>query len=128
VSTELGGERAAELLRDAVREYATGMGEQVSGSVDGTPLDAIRYLVPTWKFGEALQIEEVADNENELSFNVRGCKFAEFFKSIGEPEFGAMITCECDPPLTEAIGGLEMERTQTIMGGDSHCDFRWKKA
>lgn len=124
---EIGEERAAELLRDAVQEYGTGMGKTIAGASDGSPLDKLRGLWPVLEAQNALQVEKLADDDNEFSVNIRGCKYAEFFKEIGEPEFGAMITCEVDPPLTEGLGdNLEMERTQTIMKGSAHCDFRWR--
>ncbi len=29
--------------------------------------------------------------------------------------------------MTEGVGDdIKLERTQTIMGGGSHCDFRWE--
>ena len=124
---ELGDERAAGLLRAAVREYALAMGSAVSKTVPGHSLDKLRSLLPLFAAGDALVIEPVADNHKEFSINVRRCRYAEHFKSIGEPEFGAMMTCELDPPMTEGLGSdLTLERTQTIMNDASHCDFRWK--
>lgn len=124
---ELGNERAASLLRDAVREYALAMGSAVSKAIPGHSLDKLRSLLPLFSAGDALVIEPIADNNKEFSMNVRRCRYAEHFKSIGEPEFGAVMTCEIDPPMTEALGSdLTLERTQTIMKGGSHCDFRWK--
>ncbi len=124
---EIGEARAAALLRKAVQEYGREMGKAAAESIPGTPLDTLRGLWPTLSALDALDTEQLADNEKEFSVNIRGCKYAEYFKEIGESEFGAMVTCEVDPPLTEGLGGtLRMERTQTIMKGSSHCDFRWK--
>ena len=124
---EMGNERASELLRAAVNEYATTLGTTVSETADGTSLDKLRTLMPVFTAADALEIEPIADTETELTINVRGCKYAEYFRSIGEPEFGAMLTCEVDPPMTDAIGSdLKLERSQTIMSGGSHCDFSWK--
>ena len=124
---ELGNERAASLLREAVREYALAMGAAVAKTVPGHSLDKLRSLLPLFAAGDALNVESVADNSKEFSINVRRCRYAEHFKSIGEPEFGAMMTCDLDPPMTEGLGSdLTLERTQTIMKDASHCDFRWK--
>ena len=123
---ELGKERACELLRSAVREYATSLGESISAQNEGTSLEKMKAAVPTFTADNALEVEPIANTDKEFSVNVRRCKYAEYFKSIGEPEFGAMLTCEIDPPMTEAIGSdLTLERKQTIMSGASHCDFRW---
>ena len=82
--------------------------------------------MPVFTAGNALEVEPIADNAHELTLNVRRCEYANYFHAMGESEFGAMVTCEIDPPMTTAIGSdLTLLRTQTIMGGASHCDFRW---
>ena len=124
---EIGEERARVLLKEAVEEYGRSMGANVANTTQGAPLDKLRTLMPVFAAGDALDIEPLANDDKELSLNVRGCKYAEYFAEIGEPEFGSMITCDVDPPLTAGIGeGLRLERTQTILKGGSHCDFRWK--
>lgn len=124
---ELGEDKAAALLREAVAEYARDLGRQVGESSDDTSLDKLRGLMPMFIAGNALDVEPVSNDEREVSLNVRGCRYADLFRSLGEPEFGAMVTCEMDFPMTEGIGSdLRLERTQTILNGGSHCDFRWK--
>jgi hypothetical protein len=39
------------------------------------------------------------------------------------------LVCTADFPTAEGFGGdIELTRTQTIMQGASHCDFRYKRA
>ena len=124
---ELGREKANELLRAAVNEYATNLGQTISQSSAGSSLDKLRAAVPVFAAADALQVEPIENNSQTLSMDVRGCQYAEFFKALGESEFGAMLTCEIDPPMTAAIGSdLSLERHKTIMSGDEVCDFRWK--
>jgi|LNFM01.1.fsa_nt_gb predicted ArsR family transcriptional regulator len=124
---ELGNERAAALLRAAVKEYGTALGASVAQAVPAQGLDKVRALMPMFSAGNALDVEPLVDDAKEFSLNVRGCRYADYFRALGEPEFGAMITCEVDPPMMEAMStDVRMERTQTIAGGASHCDFRWK--
>ncbi len=124
---ELGSERASTLLRAAVREYASDLGAAAGRARNGSSLDKLRGLMPMFVAGQALEVEPLADTDAELSINVRACKYAEYFQALGEPEFGAMLTCEIDPPMTAAIGDdLTLDRTRTIMSGGGHCDFRWK--
>lgn len=123
---ELGEARACELIRASVREFATDFGRSVREEATGTSLDKLRSLIPGFAADDALKVEPVRDDSEELRFNVRGCRYAEYFHGLGEPLLGAMLTCEIDPPMTEAIGtDLGLQRTQTLMGGGSHCDFRW---
>lgn len=123
---ELGEARACELVRAAVAEYAEGVGRQLRQGSDGTSLQKLKRMVPAFTAGAALDIEPLADSDTDLQFNVRGCRYADYFKSIGEPVLGAMLTCEIDPPLTAGIGeDLSLTRSQTILKGGSHCDFHW---
>lgn len=124
---ELGKDKANAFLRGAVHDYATALGKDIKTNVPGTGLQKVRTMMPMFAAGNALDVEPLADNDRELFLNVRGCRYADYFRSIGEPEFGAMITCDMDPPMMDAIGtDVRMDRTQTIGKGASHCDFRWR--
>jgi hypothetical protein len=122
---EFGDDKACELVRAAVAEYAGALG-RATGTGEESSLTKIRRLMPAFTAGGALDIDPVRDTATDLEFKVRGCRYAEYFQSIGEPLLGAMLTCEIDPPLTAAIGAdLNLARTQTILTGGSHCDFHW---
>ena len=126
---ELGKDRAKELIRSAVHEYATALGEATAARAEGSGIDKLKTLVPAFSAGNALDVETVEDSDDTLAFNVQRCGYAEYFQSIGEAEFGAMLTCEIDPPMTTGIDkGLTLERTQTWMSTNKPCDFRWKLA
>jgi hypothetical protein len=46
--------------------------------------------------------------------------------ALDEPELGFLLVCGSDFPMTEGFGApVELKRTQTIMQGASHCDFRY---
>ncbi len=127
VREEIGPERTATLLRDAVREYALAMGASMAQAIPGESVAQVKAMMPLFAAGDALDVEPVADTRSEFSVNVRGCRYAEYFKALNEHEFGAMITCEADIPMMEALSDtVTMERTRTIMTGGSHCDFRWR--
>ncbi|MEC8371318.1 MAG: L-2-amino-thiazoline-4-carboxylic acid hydrolase [Pseudomonadota bacterium] len=72
---------------------------------------------------------EVIDDAGEsYGYNITGSLFAEYFRSIGEPEIGALMTCGVDFTAEDLIRpNWEFERTQARMQGASHCDFRWRK-
>lgn len=124
---KLGEDEAARLLRAAVREYAANLGHAAAAAGTGSSLDKLRALMPAFTAGKALDVEPLTDDAHEFTLNVHGCRYADFFRAIGEPAFGAMLTCEIDPPMTAAIGDdLTLDRSHTILGGASHCDFRWK--
>jgi hypothetical protein len=76
---------------------------------------------------ESVDVELLRQEEEAIDVNVTGCRYAEFFRSLGEPELGALLLCKMDFDLA-AVGNpeVELQRTQTIMEGASHCDFRYK--
>ena len=62
----------------------------------------------------------VKTTPDAFELNVTECRYAEFYKKIGAPELGFLLTCSGD---TDA--NVRLTVTQTIMQGASHCDFRY---
>ena len=57
------------------------------------------------------------------------CRFAEFFRALGEPELGALLICETDFDIAlVGEGEVSLDRAQTIMRGAPSCTFRYKFA
>ena len=68
----------------------------------------------------------VAKTADRLEFNVTRCQYAEYFQSLGLPELGALFHCSRDFAMVEGFSPeLKLERTQTLMQGASHCNFRY---
>jgi len=82
--------------------------------------------------GDAVDVEMLKQAPEAVEFNVTGCRFAEFFRELGEPELGFALLCSMDTTAAEEVGAGEVQftRTGTIMQGAGHCDFRYalKKA
>jgi hypothetical protein len=76
-------------------------------------------------YGDALNWKVLRDDEQTLQFNVTGCKFAQLWQELGEPELGFLMVCSMDDTMAE-VSGDELTRTQTIMQGGSHCDFLYR--
>ena len=54
------------------------------------------------------------------------CRYAEMYRSLGIAEVGALLSCNRDFSLVEGFNpDIALTRTQTIMQGASHCDFRF---
>ncbi len=68
-------------------------------------------------------------DKEALEFDITHCRFAEFFRALGEPKLGALFICETDFDIA-AAGGSEVTftRDQTIMQGAPSCTFRYKFA
>lgn len=72
--------------------------------------------------------EIVEDTDTDYAYNITGCAFADYFRSIGEPEIGALMTCGVDFAAEALVRpDWAFDRTQTRMQNAPYCDFRWRK-
>ncbi len=72
--------------------------------------------------------EVVENTDDAYGHDIVGCAFADFFRRIGEPEIGALMTCGVDFAAEARIRPeWEFSRTQTLMQGAPCCDFRWRR-
>lgn len=123
---EIGVERAQALLRESVEEFARGLGREIGEGEGRDSLDKLRHVIPMFSAQDAVELDMLEHSDTELRFNVKRCRYAELFRELGDPEFGRLMVCGIDPPMTAGIGDdLELERSQTLMEGAGHCDFRW---
>lgn len=129
MKAELGEARAKAILSRAVvklaRETAARMAQEAPG---GEPsLAHFIALQPLWTKGDALRIETLRRDERHYDFNVTRCRYAEMYREMGLAELGAVLSCNRDGAFCEGYHPkLRLERTQTIMGGATHCDFRYR--
>src|SRR5262249_30142022 len=78
--------------------------------------------------GEAVDYSVRAQSQDTYEIDVARCLYAQFFKELGEPELGFLLVCSLDFPFAEGFGpDIKLTRTQTIMQGASHCDFRYRR-
>jgi hypothetical protein len=79
--------------------------------------------------GNAFPVEGTVVEDSAATFgvNMTRCRFADYFRQIGEPAIGALLTCGVDF-ANEALQRPDwtFTRTQTLMQGATHCDFRWR--
>lgn len=125
---ELGKERADRLAIGALRAWSRERFQGLGARIAGSPKEKFDAL---WAMGVSriqendLEIVTLKQEPGTQEFNVTRCRYAEFFRQLGEPDLGAVLLCETDFQVAE-VGSPEVElvRTQTIMEGASCCDFR----
>src|SRR5215472_15651327 len=123
----IGKERANEIAREVIIELARQDGAGWAQRF-GDDLSAMEKTSGVWAAGGSLAIEPIGKSEDRLDFNVTRCQYAEFYQQLGLPELGYLFHCNRDFAMVEGFGaGLELKRTQTIMQGASHCDFRFAR-
>jgi hypothetical protein len=93
----------------------------------GTSMATFLALRPLWTMNGALEIDIIEETPSKLAYNVTRCRYAEMYKSMGLGEIGHLLSCQRDGTFCQGYDErLELTRTQTIMQGASHCDFRYR--
>jgi hypothetical protein len=78
-----------------------------------------------WQQDDALVIDWLRVEPNQLDFNVTRCRYAENYRELGVADIGDLLSCNRDGALCTAYDPrIRFSRTQTLMEGASHCDFR----
>ena len=123
-----GEERAREVLRRAIRRAAVAAGaEMAARAPGGADLESFKSIRHLWTKDDALTIEVLADGPGVLDFNVTRCRYAETYRAMGLGGIGDILSCNRDGAFCEGYDPrIKLTRTQTIMGGASACDFRYR--
>jgi len=116
-----------ELVVSVIRTLAAQDGARWADSY-GMDIASLRDVADkVWAGGGSLEIEVIDQDKDRLDFNVTRCRYAEFFKELGLAEMGYLVHCNRDHAMIVGFNpDLELTRTQTIMQGATHCDFRFR--
>jgi hypothetical protein len=125
---KFGDAATRELVVATIRRLAIEDGARW-GEAYGRDLGALKTLAEkVWAGGGSLDIEMVAADTDHLDFNVTRCRYAEFYKELGLADLGYLVHCNRDHAMIDGFNpDLKLTRTQTVMEGASHCDFRFTK-
>ena len=127
LSERFGKEQAREIVQETVSQSAIEQGKTFADQIDGDPnLKDFYDILPLWSRDGALEIDVLEASPNKLDFNVKRCRYAEMYREMGIGEIGDLLSCQRDGDFCIGYNTeIEFRRTQTIMGGASHCDFRY---
>lgn len=119
---------ARQTVSESVRRSAIEQARTFAASVPGgTSLKSFQDIQHLWTKGGSLEIEVKEQTDTTFTFNVVRCQYAETYKAMGLGEIGALLSCNRDGAFCEGYDPkLKLERSQTIMGGASHCDFKYR--
>jgi hypothetical protein len=124
---EFGRERVFEIARRIIVDVAREQGRALAERMGGDSLGHFATALEDWKKGDAYRMDVLEQNDQKLSFNVTRCRYAEMYRALGIPEVGALLSCNRDFALVEGFNpDVKLTRTQTVMEGASHCDFRFE--
>ena len=123
---KLGEERANALVRNALGAHYRCLGEQWRRKGSAKLGETMASPFTAFAASEALDTQVREQSPDTFALDVTRCSYAEFYKELGVPELGFLLVCTSDYPFAEGLGpGIQLTRTQTIMQGATHCDFRY---
>jgi hypothetical protein len=125
-TAEVGEARAREIVGGVVRELAKQAG--CSAAASGNDLTHLKQTVEKWTEGGALELTVLRDDAEAFEFDVTRCRFAEMYARLGLVDLGGLLSCARDAAMIDGFNPeIAFQRTQTIMVGAPHCDFRYRK-
>jgi hypothetical protein len=125
-AAEVGEARAREILTGVIRELAVQAG--CAAASGGNDLSHLKSAVERWTEGGALELTVLRDDADAFHFNVTRCRFAEMYHRLGLADLGPILSCNRDGAMIAGFNPtINFTRTQTIMDGASHCDFRYRR-
>ena len=125
---ELGTARVLEILRPVIAELARHAGADLARELGETTLAAFASCLDRWNAGGALELDVLQQSDHALDFNVTRCRYAEMYRALGLEDLGGTLSCHRDFALVEGFSpDITLTRTQTLMEGPPHCDFRFRR-
>jgi len=126
---ELGEERANRIAWQALAGWRQSVARAAASEFPGSPREkwAAVTAAALPAIGDAVDVKVLEQSDEAMDFDITGCRFAQFFRELAEPELGFALLCSFDTTQAEEIGAGEVKftRTGTIMQGADHCDFRY---
>lgn len=123
-----GRDEARAVIAESVRRSAIAQaGQFAAAQPGGTSLQSFVDIQKHWTAEDALEIEVVHRDETHFDFNVVRCRYVEMYRQMGLGEIGPLLSCNRDGAFCDGYDPkLKLTRSQTIMEGASHCDFRYR--
>ena len=77
--------------------------------------------------GGALKKKMLVKTPERLEYDMTYCGYAEMYKEMGLAKIGHLLSCNRDGTFCDGYNPkMKLTRTQTIMEGADHCDFRYR--
>jgi hypothetical protein len=127
LTERFGRDEVVGLLRRTIERIARNQGQSLAAASGENDLPAFGKVTDKWRENGALQLDVLQHTERQFDFNVTRCQYAEMYRRLGIPELGEILSCGRDFVASEGFNAnLKLTRTQTILAGADHCDFRYR--
>ena len=122
---EFGREQTLALANEVIQKLAEESGENLANRCGGNSLAHLVEGTKQWEAGDALKRDLLEQSDDEYNYNIVRCRYAEMYKRLGLADIGFVLSCGRDGKMFGGFNqSIDFKRTQTIMQGAPHCDFR----
>ena len=123
---EFDREQVLTIVRNTIVRIAQEQGAELAQMMGGCTAAHFLNSLQYWTKDNALEIDLLENTAEKLSFNVTRCRYAEMYRALGLGDLGATLSCNRDFALIDGFNpDATLTRTQTIMQGAPHCNFRY---
>src|ERR1700751_648379 len=106
LQAELGEARANALVRGALRDLFRGYGEAFWRAKNETDVGkAVASAFRQYALDDALTYDVIEQSQDAFAFDVTRCRYAEFYRELGEHELGFLLVCSADFDTADGFGG-----------------------
>ena len=120
------GEGVYDVARDVIVGVARDSGAALAEQMGDDSLMGFARGLAEFSADGALETEVVDITETTFGFDVHRCRYAEMYNALGIEHLGAILSCNRDGSLVDGFNpDIRFTRTQTLMEGADHCDFRF---
>jgi hypothetical protein len=125
---ETGEARGLEIVEEVIVSLAKESGEMLREFLGGNGLEDFAKGMHLWSQEDAVAFDLVEMNPERITMNVTRCRYAEMYRELGMADLGFTLSCARDFAMVEGFNPeIKLERTQTLMEGADHCDFRFTR-
>ena len=130
MTEQFGQERALKAISENLQKSARKAGKNFAASINSPNLEHFATVVEIWKKDDAIEVEDISINGNELTIKVIRCRYQESYREMGLPaELCTLLSCSRDEPFAKGYSEkLSMVRETTLAEGGDCCPFKftWK--
>jgi hypothetical protein len=125
--SEVGDERAAQLVRSVVEGLARAHGHRQRIAL-APGLEGLAQAWDGFAAGGALDLDVRERSETRLCVRVTRCRYAEMYRELGLESWGPVLSCSRDGPFAEGLcPEAKLERSTPLMEGGAFCEFLYTK-
>ena len=122
-----GRDEVVAIVRETIAGLARAQGRAMAETRGDASLASFATTLGPWTRDDALRLHVVQAAPGTFDFDVTRCRYAEMYRALGIADLGDVLSCQRDAALIEGFNpDVALTRTQTIMQGASHCDFRYR--